>query len=310
MPSLASPVFFSRKQLSYTSNQKELLTISLATKAIARPGQTVRIITDSSCAASYLNKLKNHSKVLLEIAKDLKIWCLRNQVHLQVTWHPRLQVEAADRLSRATIDTSTYSLNPSLAAACFRLLEFQPQVDCMATARTTKCKHFISRFPEEGNLYTDIFSRSLAPLRDSNLFFNPPWEDSLIIHLLKIIREDRISGLFVLPLWPSRPWWPMILQLRASPVLILPQLSKRDLRLPTADGRLIPPPRDPPWRAISLLISGDPSKQQELLQRRCRWRLEEYLRHTPPAGNFGRTSALPKGWCILTSPPVTKSPNS
>ena len=132
-----------------------------------------------------------------------------------------------------------YSLNPSLAAACFRLLEFQPQVDCMATARTTKCMHFISRFPEEGNLYTDILSRSLAPLRDNNLFFNPPWGDSPILHLLKVIQEDRISGLLLLPLWPSRPWWPIILQLRASPILILPKLSKRDFRLPTADGRLI-----------------------------------------------------------------------
>ena len=50
------PVFFSKGQKKFTSNQKELLAISLGTSLwwlgpFARPGQTVRVITDSSCAA-------------------------------------------------------------------------------------------------------------------------------------------------------------------------------------------------------------------------------------------------------------------
>jgi hypothetical protein len=99
-------------------------------------------------------------------------------------------------------------------------------------------------------------------------WLNPPWR--LLPHVIdKLIREPARATLLV-PLWPSQPWWPRLVSV-ASSVLLLPS-NARVFR--HGNSALPEPLRNRFWRV--LLVHVDPSSPQ------LSWAQRAHLFSRPP----------------------------
>ena len=104
---------------------------------------------------------------------------------------------------------------------------------------------------------TDAFSFSWAPFF---LYAFPLF--CLLNKLLAKIRSDPAMGIFILPVWPTQPWFPEMLWLAVNPVM-LPQ-SENLLFLPFSNKKhhLLPQ-----MRLMACLLSGCHSETEEFLNK-------------------------------------------
>ena len=137
---------------------------------------------------------------------------------------PREQNKEADALTRV-FDKDDWKLNPRL---------FQMAQDLWGP-------HDIDRFAGQNNNLLPVFnslrhcpgSAGVNALNQTNWgnrnnWCNPPFP--LIPDLLAVLKEQVAEATVVVPIWPSRPWWPSLLargDLFAPFVVGCKQLSQR-----------------------------------------------------------------------------------
>ena len=81
-----------------------------------------------------------------------------------------------------------------------------------------KCDKYISWLRDPGSLAVDAFT-----IRWSDFFFYcfPPF--SVILRVFQKIIEDKATGIVVVPLWPSQPWYPVFMSMiKGSPIILKP----------------------------------------------------------------------------------------
>ena len=60
---------------------------------------------------------------------------------------------------------------------------------------------------------------------------------SIILKTLRKIRENKATGILVVPLWPTQSWWPYLTSMLIAQPITLPRTSKL-LYLPTEPERI------------------------------------------------------------------------
>ena len=95
-------------------------------------------------------------------------------------------------------------------------------VDLFATRLTTQLPRFYSWRPDPLAEATDAFLQDWGSIQG---YANPPW--SLIGRVLAKVVEQEASVVIITPVWPSQPWYPLLLSLLVgTPLRLRPQ---RDL---------------------------------------------------------------------------------
>ena len=138
--------------------------------------------------------------------------CLKAHIELDIQWIPRSLHEKADYLSRI-IDHDDWEITPEL----FQFLEgkFGPHtVDCFADYKNCKVQKFYSRFWNPGSAGIDAFFHSWE---GENALLVPPV--SLASRVLTFMHTCKAKGTFVLPYWPSAPFWPLLISLFSAYIL-------------------------------------------------------------------------------------------
>ena len=136
-------------------------------------------------------------------AKQLFELCRTEKIALTIEWIPRDLNTHADELSKAP-DADDWQLNPRLFARLDQL--WGPhEVDTFASACNCLLPTFWSRYPTPGCAGTDAFAQDWSKL---NLWINPPF--GLIGRVLAKASEEKAVATVVVPVWPSRPWWPLL----------------------------------------------------------------------------------------------------
>ena len=83
---------------------------------------------------------------------------------------------------------------------------FTPTIDLFASRLNHKVDSYVSWDPHPGALAADAFNQNWA----NKLFYAfPPF--SLITRVLQKVREDGAEGIVVVPLWPTKPWYPVVM---------------------------------------------------------------------------------------------------
>ena len=196
-----------------------------------------------------------HSRKLNFLARCIWVWCVRHNFWLTASHIPGPDNVIADFFSRNFKEHIEWCLNREVfLEICNRFGE--PDLDLFASRLDRQILNFVSWFPDPEALMTDTFSFSWAP------FFSygfPPF--CLLNKLLAKIRSDSAMGIFILPVWPTQPWFSAKLHLLAANPVMLPQ-SENLLFLPFSDKkhRLLPQ-----MRLMACLLSG------------CRLETEEFL---------------------------------
>ena len=161
---------------------------------------------DNTTAVAYINHLGGAvSRDLVNLTKNLWMWCLERNIHITAQHLPGIQNTITDAESRAQTDRTDWKLSPSI----FHKIQekFGPlEVDLFATHLSVQCPHYFSWQPDPPAEATDAFLQVWTHIKG---YANPPW--NMIGWTLSQVQTQQANIVLVAPVWRSQPWYPTLL---------------------------------------------------------------------------------------------------
>ena len=220
--------FWRSYQFSWLINRKELKAAFLALKFLI-PNRTnvhAQICIDNRTAVAYINHLGGtRSLELNSIAVKMWAWCLERNMFLSALYVPGILNKIADLLSRLKLESTEWMLNPRIFKQIANVYRM-PVLDMFASALNHQVPKYFSWTLDPQAVGMDAFS---VHWNKGLLYMFPPF--SLIQKCLRKIIEDKATVLLITPVWQSRPWYPMLLNLLYDRPLLLPH-NPQILKLP------------------------------------------------------------------------------
>lgn len=229
-------------------NYLELLAAFFGLKCFAKNLKNCDVLLriDNTTAIAYINKMGGiQFQNLSNLAKEIWKWCEHRQIWIFASYISSKENIEADWESRRLEPETEYSL--SQIAFLDIVKQFgTPEVDLFATRINAKCDLYVSWGRDPGSMAVDAFT-----LNWSKYFFYafPPF--SIILRVLRKIRDDGSKGIVVVPLWPAQAWFPVF----NSMLVCKPIIFKPNIDLLRSFDRL----PHPLWKRITLvagLLSG------------------------------------------------------
>ena len=190
-------------------------------------GAHIQLHLDNTTAVAYINNMGGSKSLELNcLAIKMWDWSIQRDNWISaVHVAGKLNVRAAAQ-SRNISDKHEWTLHGSVFED---ILSQYPElnIDLFATMLNHKLPTYCSWKPDPGCSYIDAFSVNWGTYR---FYAFPPF--SLIPRFLQKISQDRAKGILLVPLWPTRSWLPIVLQLLYNQLWILSP-DKRLLSHPT-----------------------------------------------------------------------------
>ena len=202
---------FSMDETRQSSTLRELLSIhrvfSLEQDYIASKRGTILLwLTDSQPLVSIIRRGSRIPK-LQQLVIDIKVLEFNAGIHLKPVWNRRSTplLTIADDGTKP-ISSDEWSFEDSDYNKLLKEFQVKPTIDCMATAKNSRCSHFYSRVPEETSHGVDFFYQDITGL---TIYICPPV--NLIPRVIdKLISSRGTTAVLVVPQWPSSGWYGMI----------------------------------------------------------------------------------------------------
>ena len=191
----------------------------------------VRVESDNTSAVAYINKQGGVlSRSLWEETRRLFLFLNQHQIQLSAVFRPGVDNSLADYLSRNQSDPHEWKLSPFVVRRLFEIWG-HPQLDAFASPNNHQLSIWFSRSPHQEAAATDALTQSWTGLK---LYAFPPIP--LILKVLAKIKLDRAEEvILIVPTWPRRIWYQLLLQLVCSPPFLLP--LQMDLLSQTLTGK-------------------------------------------------------------------------
>ena len=220
--------FWRSYQFSWHINRKELKAAFLALKFLI-PNRTnvhAQICIDNRTAVAYINHLGGtRSLELNSIAVKMWAWCLDRNMFLSALYVPGILNKIADLLSCLKLESTEWMLNPRIFKQIANVYRM-PVLDMFTSAVNHQVPKYFSWTLDPQAVGMDAFS---VNWNKGLLYMFPPF--SLIKKCLRKIIEDKATVLLITPVWQSRPWYLMLLNLLYNRPLLLPH-NPQILKLP------------------------------------------------------------------------------
>lgn len=201
-------------------NAKELLAAFLALRTFARHRQRIHVHLkiDNATAVYYINRMGGtHSRALMELAAEMWEWSLCRNIVITAEHLPGRLNTVADQESRMRGDSSEWILSSAVFRRVMAVLG-PCQVDLFASRLSAQLPQYMSWKLDPGSIATDALSQSWKEIKG---YAFPPF--SLIGRCLsKIKREEVPELILVAPVWPTQPWFAVLLSLLFRRPIILP----------------------------------------------------------------------------------------
>lgn len=259
-------------------NCLELLAIKYALQSFRQlvVGQHVKVLCDNTCAVTYIRNMGGSRSVdCNKIAREIWFWCKERNVWLTISHIPGKENTKADQNSRKFNDRTEWSLNRKIFQKISERV-FTPNIDLFASRMNFQLKPFVSWMPDPEAFAVDAFTISW---RRWLIYAFPPF--SLVLRCLKKLEEDAAEGVFIVPLWPTAVWFPLLLDMLIKEPVMLPQ-GRSVLQLPHTDS---PHPLHRKLQLLACVCSGDHSKRKvfrDRLQKSCWHRGEMQQKDSTP----------------------------
>jgi len=248
---------FEEKQ--FHINYLELLAIFYGMKSFKNEiiCSHIRILSDNITAVSYVNKMGGlKSPNCDKLARKIWLWAIDHDVWLTAGHISGSLNLEPDCLSRKFNDQIEWQLNTRVfEKICDRF--HKPDIDLFASRINTQLPKYCSWKPDPYSEFVDAFT---VDWNNFYCYLFPPF--SMICRCLKKIKEEKTSAIMVVPIWPTQPWFPQILQMMIQkPVLLVARDNL--LTLPYKNIR------HPLWETLNLMachISGNITLSEEFLE--------------------------------------------
>ena len=203
-------------------NYKELLAIFFAVKVFltGKSDIHVRLFIDNTTALAYVNNFGGNKPHLNKLARRLWLWLLERRIKVSAAYIKSCDNVQADEASRANYSgPKEWKLHPKVFGEINRL--YGPLThDLMASRLNRQLPLYFSLYPDPDALAVDCFTRRWEGF---NAYVFPPFISSVVLKILRKVRQEEIQLTLVLPLWPQQPWFPQVLALTIATPLLLPE---------------------------------------------------------------------------------------
>lgn len=140
------------------------------------------------------------------MAEAIAFWCEERSITIEAFFIPGKLNTVADAESRAKEDASDWQLCPVVFN---RVASIWPiNIDLFASGWNRQLVPFCSWRPQPDAHAVNAFSLNWS---DWNGYAFPPF--SLILSCLNKVRRELVEIVFITPVWPSQPWFPVLLEM-------------------------------------------------------------------------------------------------
>lgn len=191
-------------------NHLELKAALLALKSFANDLTDCEILlrVDNTTALAYINKMGGAMfNSLHELAREFWNWCEDRRLWVFAAYIASKDNIEADTLSRKINEDTEWGL----ADEAFQQITIKfgrQDIDLFASRKNTKCETFCAWGRDPDALVSDAFTICWSELR---FYAFPPF--AIIAKVLQKIRNDKASGILVVPLWTHQAWFPLFQKL-------------------------------------------------------------------------------------------------
>ena len=194
--------------------------------------QTVRLFTDNTTVACYVNKQGGARSIgLSQEAEKILLWCDQRAISLSARHVPGKLNILADALSRPHCILHTeWTIAQRVLQQVWNHFH-RPMVDLFATRFNFRLPTYVSPVPDPQAWAVDALSLSWEGL---SAYAFPPLP--ILPKVLRKAREEKPCLLLVAPLWPAQHWFPDLLSL-ARPRPLALDLRAGDLVQPRSGIR-------------------------------------------------------------------------
>ena len=217
----------------------------------------ILIRSDNTTAVAYVKNMGGRKRECNQVARDIWLWCMENDIWITITYIPGVENITADFESRKTNDRTEWMLDTKVFNKIINM--WGPlTIDLFASRTNTQLHRYVSWKPDPYALYIDAFTGTWF---NEYFYAFPPF--SMIGSCLQKIEQERASGVFVCPLWTTQPWFPVVMMMLTEDPYLLPK-SMTLLQLahkPDEVHALLPK-----MRIMACRLSGDPSRSNKYRQ--------------------------------------------
>ena len=172
-------------------------------------GKSVRLFTDNSTVATYVNRQGGiHSDSLSRAAEALLLWCQSHQIQLFARHISGKLNVLADMLSRprAILQTEWTVCHQALERVWARF--HRPMVDLFATRFNHRLPIYVSPVPDGLAWAADALTLCWSGMQ---VYAFPPLP--ILARVVAKARRERPCMILIAPMWPAQPWFPDLLQI-------------------------------------------------------------------------------------------------
>ena len=215
---------FSAAELPLSINSKETLAVFYALKSflwILR-GKHVLVLSDNTTAISYIANMGDMNsqyrdalaQTIWELAADNNFW-------ISISHIPgRINVQS-DINSRTVSQNTEWTISHHCFQHICQVLDFFPEIDLFASMLNHKLPSYASWHADPASIAVDAFLIDWSNFNGVYIF--PLF--SLLSRCLTKLEDNGATGFIIGPLWPTQTWFPHMLYLLASPLVLLPPNS-------------------------------------------------------------------------------------
>ena len=198
--------------LDESSTLRELSAVHSTVQALHAQlaGREVLLHCDNTGTVAIINKGGSPGPALHRLCRDLHYLLMDHGISLTAQWVRRTENTAADALSRRSLaaEWMLHQRHFDLIWCC--LGPFSVDLFASAATRQPRCPQFHSEYWCPGTSGVDAFATCWRALHSPR---GKPWINApfgLLPRVLAKLEEDAADAVVLVPLWPSRPWWPSV----------------------------------------------------------------------------------------------------
>ena len=174
--------------------------------------------SDNTTTVAYINAMGGiRSTDCNDMALQIWQWCQGRNIWLSSCHIPGSTNIEADKESRQFNTSIEWSLNTEVFQDIKHMLG-PFHIDLFASRLNFKVSNYVSWKPDPNAKYVNAF---LMNWENYYFYAFPPF--SVIATCLQKVEQDKASGVILVPLWQTQPWFTILLHLLVDYPLLLPQ---------------------------------------------------------------------------------------
>ena len=249
---------WSQAEASRHINYLELQSVYLALSSLLNNEKNVhvRVMCDNVTAVTYINKMGGcKSAQCNSVAKLIWNWAIARRIWVSAAHVAGSTNVDADHLSRNVNLNLEWMLSTDPFQAIVNKLG-QPDIDLFASRLNAQLETYVSWKRDPKAKYIDAFS-----IVWSGFFYAfPPF--CLVSRCVQKIIQDKATGILVVPLWPTQPFFSMVLSLLIEVPRML-KVTRHNWVHPTLET---PHPLQDQLTLLVCKLYGDPWRTQTFHQ--------------------------------------------